>query len=223
MFKPTQNPSTYKRKHSFACLIAATFAIASIFIANPSHLSAQSSSKTAQEDALGLEGYCPVCIIKMKKWVKGNEQFKSVYDGKTYLFPSEKEKEVFDKSPADFVPALGGDCVVCLKKMNKRVAGNIRHSSFLDGRLFLFPNEDVKKAFAANTDAYNNVDLAYEGKCAVCSVEMKKSVDGNAAHTVMHNGIRYRFPGKEQAKMFMSNPDKYAVKSAHVHSGNEKK
>ena len=96
----------------------------------------------------------------MKKWVRGNPNHKAEYDGKTYYFPGEKQKEVFLADPAKYVPALGGDCTVCYVKLGKRVPGNVHHAAFHGKRLFLFPGDAQQQEFLANAEKYANVDLA---------------------------------------------------------------
>src|SRR5215813_3380229 len=90
---------------------------------------------------IGLDGYCPVCIIEARKWEKGSPAHQATYDRVTYYFPNDTIKQKFLANPAKYVPALGGDCVVCYAKLGKRVAGSIRHSTRHDNRLFLFPSE----------------------------------------------------------------------------------
>ncbi|MDA1052388.1 MAG: YHS domain-containing protein [Planctomycetota bacterium] len=185
-------------------------------------LLAASRSATAQTAAKAqpassdpaLEGYCSVCISAMNKWVRGKAEYQTTHDGKTYYFPSEQQKEMFLADPAKYVPALGGDCTVCLAKMGKRVPGNIRHAALHQHRLFLFPSEDQKKEFQSHPDQYANVDLALDGKCAVCQVEFNKDVPGKPEIAAVHHGLRYLFPAAKQREMFLANPDKYAVKPA---------
>ena len=161
---------------------------------------------------VALEGYCPVCIIDAKKWVRGNSQHAASYDGKSYFFPGEDQKQVFLADPAKYVPALGGDCTVCFAEMNQRVPGNIRHAAFYKNRLFLFPGDDQKKMFSADPGKYDTVDLAFDGLCAVCMVEMNERVDGKQEFTVIHQGMRYLFPSENQRDMFLANPQKYAAR-----------
>jgi len=161
---------------------------------------------------LGLNGYCPVCIIEMKKWMKGNPLFASRFDGKIYYFPSAQIKAKFDANPAKYVPALGGDCTVCLAKMGKRMPGSVQQAAFHQNRLYLFPSEQQKKMFLAEPAKFANVDLALGGLCSVCKIEMKKDVPGKPEYTVIYQGMRYQFPGEQQMKMFQANPAKYAVK-----------
>ena len=98
-----------------------------------------STSKSGSASAsVALQGYCPVCIIKMKKWVKGNPNIQATYDGKTYYFPSSEQKGMFLSDPAKYVPALGGDCTVCLAKMGERVPGTVHHAAL--ARVSVGPN-----------------------------------------------------------------------------------
>ncbi|QDT04976.1 YHS domain protein [Rubripirellula lacrimiformis] len=171
--------------------------------------SAPGSGTKANGNAVGLQGYCPVCVVNMKKWVKGNPQFSAKQDGKIYLFPNDEQKNVFLSDPAKYTPVLGGDCVVALVEMHKRVPGDLTFAVAHQNRLYLFANEQAKKMFQANPAKYENADLALDGKCSVCRVEMNQDVAGQPQFTSIYNGLRYQFPGLEQQKMFDNNPDKY--------------
>ncbi len=179
-----------------------------------------SSNRTLQGSAarpmaagggVAMEGYCPVCIVGMKKWVKGSPAFQAKYDGKTYYFPGDKQRAMFLADPAKYVPALGGDCTVCLAKMGKRVPGSIRHAAMSNQRLFLFPSAAQQQEFLANSAKYLDTDLAFGGKCAVCLVEMKKDVPGKPEFSAYYRGMRYLFPSEKQRGMFLANPAKYAA------------
>jgi len=170
------------------------------------------SGQRAQEQApLALEGYCPVSILEMRKWVKGDPAYSVVYDGRTYLFANAQGKQMFEANPAKYVPALGGDCAVALVEMGKRIPGNIRHASFHDGRLYLFSNENAHKMFQAQPAKYADADFAYGGNCVVCRVAMQQTVPGKPGLAVVHKGLRYLFPSAEQRNEFLANPAKYEV------------
>lgn len=157
-----------------------------------------------------LEGYCPVCIVMDKGWVKGDPNIASVIDGKRYLFPNADAKAAFDADPAKFIPAAGGDCVVCQVEKGRKAPGSVRFAATHQGRLYLFPSEEIKQAFLANPTKYANTDLAYNGDCAVCQIEMNKRVAGNAKHTVVYQGKRYQFPSDRERQAFLANPARYA-------------
>ena len=112
------------------------------------------AEKDAGKQRIGLEGHCPVCIVKAKKWMKGNPEIQTNYDGVTYHFPNEAIKKTFLANPEKYVPALGGDCIVCYAKAGKRVQGDIRHATSHSGRLYLFPSDREKQAFLAAPEKF---------------------------------------------------------------------
>ena len=63
-----------------------------------------SARQSAQQLPLALEGYCPVSLLKMRKWVKGDAAYQSTYDGRIYRFAGEQGKQMFDADPAAYVP-----------------------------------------------------------------------------------------------------------------------
>jgi len=170
------------------------------------------SQTKAAANAVALQGYCPVCVIEMKKWVAGNPQHQVTFDGKTYLFPGEEQKQMFVANPAKYVPAFHGDCTVCAVNMGQRVPGTVQFPTLYQNRLFLFPSEKQKQEFRSNPEKYAQLDLALGGKCTVCRVEMQQDVQGKPEFATVYQGQRYLFPGEKQRNMFMANPQKYAVR-----------
>src|SRR5438128_7623887 len=67
-------------------------------------------AQRAEGKRIGLDGYCPVCVLDANKWAKGSADHQATYDGVTYYFPSDTIKQAFVANPAKYVPALGGDC-----------------------------------------------------------------------------------------------------------------
>lgn len=183
---------------------------------NQNHNMMAKKSSRMMEAELGLEGYCPVCVVEHSKWVKGKTDHKASYDGTSYLFPSANIKKKFQKNPAKYVPALGGDCTVCYAKSGKRVAGNIRFAELNNQRLFLFPSEKERSIFRKSPETYANVDLAVDGKCIVCKVKAGKDVDGEERFTQVHEGFRYLFPSDRERKAFAASPAKYVSSNSRM-------
>ena len=169
---------------------------------------------------VGLQGYCPVCVIEMKKWIRGNSSIRAQHDGKTYFFPGEEQRQMFLANPAKYTPALRGDCAVCLTDMKKKMPGSVHFSALHENRLFLFPNAEIKQKFMASPAKYANADLALNGNCPVCRVEMKQEIAGKPEFATTYGGMRYLFPSAKQRSMFVANPGKYAVRQAGVAAGN---
>ena len=159
-----------------------------------------------QEPRIGLGGYCPVCILDANKWAKGSPEHQATYDGVTYYFPEEAIKEKFLANPAKYVPALGGDCIVCYAKLGKRVPGSVNHTARYDNRLFLFPGAEQQQAFLSNPKEFANVDLALNGDCAVCQVHANKRVAGKPEFTEIKDGFRYQFVSAREQAAFRKDP-----------------
>lgn len=189
--------------------------MAAAMIGGPAHAVAATpmGKGAAMADAeLALGGHCAVCVVKAQKWVKGSPEHTSVYDGHRYQFPSAAEQRVFDADPAAFTPALGGDCVVCLKNMGKRVAGSVKHTAKYKGRLYLFPGEEPKQEFLRAPQTYADVDLAHNGDCAVCLAKAQKHVAGKPEFAAYYKGLRYLFPSDKERQAFCAAPEEFEDK-----------
>ncbi|GAB5406537.1 MAG: hypothetical protein Aurels2KO_47680 [Aureliella sp.] len=165
--------------------------------------------RRAAEMPVAMAGYCPVCILDMEKWVKGDPKFAVVLDGKKYLFPSEEQRQTFLKATTKYTPALSGDCIVCAVDHQVRSPGSVNFAASHKGRLFLFPDAKTKSVFMQNPAKYENADLAMNGLCVVCKIEMKQDVRGKDEFGTVYGGIRFLFPSIDQKKKFLSNPQKY--------------
>ncbi len=164
-----------------------------------------------QESRIGLGGYCPVCIVDASKWAKGSPEHQATYDGVTYYFPDDTIKQKFLANPAKYVPALGGDCIVCYAKLGKRVPGNVNHTARYDNRLYLFPGAEQQQAFLSKPKEFANVDLALNGDCAVCLVRHNKRVAGKPEFAEIKDGLRYLFVSDREQSAFRKDPAQYVA------------
>lgn len=164
--------------------------------------------------AMALSGYSPVPLRTSGAWSKGNPSLAATFDGKTYAFANDSERQAFAADPILYVPVLGGDCVVAYAMHGQRVPGSVQHASKHGGRLFLFSSADARKMFEANPASFENADLAYGGNCVVCAVGMGQSMPGRPEFTTVHKGLRYLFPSPDQQQEFMANPAKYEATGA---------
>ena len=112
------------------------------------------ASSDTRLPGVAFEGYCAVCLKEMKQWVPGTTEFQVTHQGQTFLFPSEKQKQMFVANPAKYAPVLGGDCAVCRVELNQNVKGNIRFSMWHKDQLYLFPGEKQMAMFAENPEKY---------------------------------------------------------------------
>lgn len=161
---------------------------------------------------VAMNGYCPVCILDMRKWVKGDARYSVVVDGKKYLFPGEPQMQKFLQNTTKYTPALNGSCIVRYASGAGMVPGSVYHTARHKDRLYMFPSEAEKAKFMKNPSAYENLDLAYGGMCAVCRTDMSKDIPGKPEFGTIFGGKRYYFPGLEQKMMFLGNQARYAEK-----------
>ncbi len=170
---------------------------------------ASGSANRAEQTGVGLEGYCPVCLVEMRQWVKGDPRIAAEYDGRKYYFPGTEQSEMFNKDPGKYAPVLGGDDVVAYATTGNRVSGKPSYGVVKDDRYFFFASQDNMKKFQSTPEAFVDADLALGGECIVCRVDMNQRVPGSPEVAVTHKGIRYQFPGEEQKAMFMKSPARY--------------
>lgn len=205
MYLPPQHPSRPQLTRQRLIGIVGAICIVAIGLLGNS-ATAQTFMRPAP---VALKGYCPVCVIEMKQWVKGNPTIQARHDGKTYYFPSDEKRQLFLKNPDKYAPALGGNCAVCMTEMQKQEPGSIHFSALHEGRLFLFPSAEIKAKFMADPAKYETIDLALGGNCAVCLVN-QKVVSGNPEFSTTYGGMRYQFDSANDRSVFLSNPTLYA-------------
>jgi len=139
---------------------------------------ATGSANRRPELPVGLQGYCPVCLIEMRQWVKGDRRFTVEYDGRRYYFPGAEQAEMFKQDPLKYVPVLGGDDIVHFARTGKRAVGRLTYGVIHKGRTYFFVSAENKQLFKSSPEAYTDVDLALGGECIVCRVAMNQRVPG---------------------------------------------
>ena len=139
---------------------AASFPGAPRQIATPSVLPAGSPT-------LGLEGFCPVTLIKKREWQKGNSLYGAIHRGRTYLFVSLEGQATFLKDPDRYAPVLSGNDLVSFVDDKKQEAGRREHGVFYGSHIYLFANEENLAKFSANANRYVDVLSGHEHVASV--------------------------------------------------------
>lgn len=101
---------------------------------------------TAAGAPLGLHGVDPVAFIQLDNRIPGTAEFTSVHDGVAYYFASAANKAAFEKNPNRFIPQNGGFCTFGVS-VGKKFDGDPRYAAVEDGKLYVFLNEDILRAF----------------------------------------------------------------------------
>lgn len=105
---------------------------------------AQNTSKRIKEfnleNKVAIQGYDPVAYFTLKKAVKGKSSFTATYEGVTYNFSSQANKDLFLKNPSSYEPQYGGWCAYAMGENNEKVEINPETFKIIDGKLYLFYN-----------------------------------------------------------------------------------
>lgn len=101
---------------------------------------------TAAGSPLGLHGIDPVAFVDIGNRIEGSAAYTGVHDGVAYYFATYANLEAFEKNPARYVPQNGGFCTFGVS-VGKKFDGNPRYADVVDGKLYVFLNEDIYKMF----------------------------------------------------------------------------
>ena len=109
----------------------------------------QNSKRTEQfnlNKKVAIQGYDPVAYFKQSKAVKGKKELAASFEGVTYNFSTQTNKETFLKTPTAYEPQYGGWCAYAMGANGEKVEINPETFKVLDGKLYLFYN-----AYFSNT------------------------------------------------------------------------
>jgi len=106
-----------------------------------------------EKNGVAIHGYDPVAYFKENKPVRGAEEWRAEYQGSTFLFASQANRDAFRADPAKYAPQYGGFCASGTAGGYK---AKIDPAAFtvVDGKLYLNYNEDVRKRWSGDTKGY---------------------------------------------------------------------
>lgn len=133
------------KKPIFAVLLAAQL----LTVATPALAVEEnnvSNGLTAAGAPLGLHGVDPVAFITRGNRIEGAAKFTAVHEGVAYYFTSQENLDAFKANPGRFTPQNGGYCTFGVS-VGKKFDGDPRYAAVVDGKLYVFLNEPILKAF----------------------------------------------------------------------------
>jgi YHS domain-containing protein len=123
------------------------------FLAWGVSLAVAGESVNTDKTGLALRGYDPVAYFTQNAAVEGNYQFVSKFDGASYWFANEANKQTFDKDPAKYVPQFGGYCALGVS-VGRKFPADPKVFTINGGKLYINVNEAVGKKFDKDTAEY---------------------------------------------------------------------
>ena len=104
------------------------------------------------KNGVAVQGYDVVAYFESNKAVQGNSEIITKYNNAVYFFFSEKNKELFLKNPAKYVPQFGGYCAYGASESHLSPT-DPQAFTIVDDKLYLNYNLEVKKMWAKDRDA----------------------------------------------------------------------
>lgn len=101
---------------------------------------------TVDGQGIAFRGNDVVALVSGLGVIPGQARHTSVHDGVAYYFASEEAMQAFDKDPEKYMPQYGGYCAYGVA-FGKKLDGSPRFADIVDGKLYLFLNADVFKAY----------------------------------------------------------------------------
>lgn len=111
------------------------------------------------EARLLLKGADVTAYFTQGKYVQGNAQYRSSYEGVDFRFASVESKALFDKEPTKYLPEFGGYCANGLV-YGIPWGGDANTWKMIDGKLYIFGGQGSKDAF--EVDEKQNLALAHK-------------------------------------------------------------
>ena len=130
-------------------LVTAIMAAPALVFASPALAADEynvSNGLTAAGAPLGLHGVDPVAFVTLGNRIEGTAKFTALHDGVAYYFTSQENMEAFQANPTRYTPQNGGYCTFGVS-VGKKFDGDPRYAAVVGGKLYVFLNEDILKAF----------------------------------------------------------------------------
>lgn len=93
------------------------------------------------ENNLAMQGYDPIAYFTAQKATKGKKELAVIYEGVTYYFSSQANKNIFLKSPSSYEPAYGGWCAYAMGAKGEKVSIDPETFKIVNNKLYLFYNK----------------------------------------------------------------------------------
>jgi YHS domain-containing protein len=106
---------------------------------------------------IAISGYDPVAYFTQNKAVEGSSKITADYQGITYHFASEADKEQFTKNPAAYEPQYGGWCAYAMGNTGEKVEVDPATFKILNGKLYLFYNKYFNNTLKSWNKDENNL------------------------------------------------------------------
>jgi protein disulfide-isomerase len=124
-----------------------TAAAASVTTAATSTPQAQEIAVPAGAPPLAFDGFCPVSLKTLNRWVAGDQQYGAVHRGRTYLFAGAQQRDQFLADPDSYSPVFAGLDPVLLIEKQEAVDGKRSLGYRYGDAFYLFSSKESMQKF----------------------------------------------------------------------------
>ena len=114
---------------------------------------AADAGEVFEKGGVAIRGYDPVAYFKAQRPVLGSAQFQAEYQGATFRFASQANRDDFVADPARYAPQYGGFCAYGMTNGYKATTDPAAFR-IVDGRLYLNYNREVQERWATDVPGY---------------------------------------------------------------------
>ena len=112
---------------------------------------------SSQFSGLAIHGYDPVAYFEQGKAIPGNRNITYVWEGTTFAFASEPNRDLFSRSPVSYLPQYGGYCAYAAAN-NAISDADPTAWQIVAGKLYLNYDNRVQRTWAGELE--KNLRLA---------------------------------------------------------------
>ena len=105
------------------------------------------------DSGLAISGYDPVAYFTEQRAVWGNSKYSHQWQGVTWQFDSNANKELFISAPMKYAPQYGGYCAYAAAK-GSIAPGDPNAWTITDNKLYLNYSPAIKQRWSENIQGY---------------------------------------------------------------------
>ena len=113
-----------------------------------------------EKNTLAINGYDPVAYFTQSKAIEGSKTYTLVYEGITYYFSNQQNKELFKANPTHYEPQYGGWCAYAMGANGEKVEVDPETFKITNDKLYLFYN----KYFTNTLKSWNKNEASLKAK-----------------------------------------------------------
>ena len=103
--------------------------------------------------SVAIKGYDPVAYFTEQKALEGSKTISLEWNGATWLFSNEANRDLFKKNPEKYAPQFGGYCAYAISQ-NYTYRSDPEVWKIVDGKLYLNYDKNTQKEWESKQTAY---------------------------------------------------------------------